>query len=137
MTRGHMTQKKNRSGRAKKSYKELVSDLYRDNDKITLPPEYGYFAKHDLGRLLIRLARYKFVSRMIRPDDNVLEVGCGSGLGAIFLGQFCKSVKGIDIYEKELLEAKSINRRKNVTFQRGDIFNYPGAGQAFYPVAQR
>jgi 2-polyprenyl-3-methyl-5-hydroxy-6-metoxy-1,4-benzoquinol methylase len=53
-----------------------------------------------------------------------LEIGCGSGLGAVFLGQHCRSVFGIDVKEHEVAEARSINRRSNVSFERGDVFQY-------------
>jgi 2-polyprenyl-3-methyl-5-hydroxy-6-metoxy-1,4-benzoquinol methylase len=86
--------------------------------------EYDYFVKNDMLRLLIRLARYKFIAKQISSKDCVLEVGCGSGLGSVFLGQHCKSVLGIDLNESEIQEARKINRRRNVKFETGDIFDY-------------
>jgi len=47
-------------------YQKLIDELYADNPPITLPPEYGAFFKNDLLRLFIRLARYKFVARLIK-----------------------------------------------------------------------
>ena len=37
---------------------------------------------NDPKRLLFMLSRYKFVSKMFDGFDNVLEVGCGDGIGA-------------------------------------------------------
>ena len=105
-----------------KRYKGLVSDRYEKYKNITLPPEYAYFTEDNL---FIRLACYKFVAHMLRPEDRVLEIGCGSGLGAIFLSQHCKSVKGVDVNEREILEAQSINRRKNITFEVKNLFKFP------------
>ena len=74
---------------------------------------------------LIILARYKFVARHLRKQDNILEIGCGSGLGSVFLGQHCRSVKGIDVKEGEVDAARILNLRKNVDFEVTDFFDYP------------
>jgi SAM-dependent methyltransferase len=102
-------------------YQQLVDQLYADNPTITLPAEYAAFIQKDLVRLLIRLARYKFVARLVKKTDRVLEVGSGSGLGSIFIGQHCAHVTGIDVKTTEVEEARSINRRNNVEFQVTDL----------------
>lgn len=104
-------------------YRRLVEAMYAENPPITLGAEYAEFITNNQLRLLIRLARYKFVARMIQPTDHVLEVGSGSGLGAIFLGQHCASVTGLEIKQTELDEAASINRRSNVSFSNQDFFD--------------
>jgi 2-polyprenyl-3-methyl-5-hydroxy-6-metoxy-1,4-benzoquinol methylase len=103
-------------------YRKLVEEMYAQNPPITLSAEYAEFITNNQLRLLIRLARYKFVARMIKPADRVLEVGSGSGLGALFLAQHCAHVTGIEIKETELDEARSINRRQNVDFVNRDFF---------------
>ncbi|PYS24700.1 MAG: hypothetical protein DMF72_04500 [Acidobacteria bacterium] len=104
------------------SYQRLVDELYANNPSITLPPEYASFIKDNLLRFLIRLARYKFVARLVKKSDRVLEVGCGSGLGSIFLSQHCAHVTGLEVRTTEIEEAKLINRRPNVDFVVGDLF---------------
>ena len=52
-----------------------------------------------------------------------MEVGCGSGLGSIFLGQHSKKVKGIDVKKIEIEEANSINKSENVSFDICDLFD--------------
>ena len=103
-------------------YQELVDELYANYPSITLPPEYASFVQDNLLRLLIRLARYKFVARLIKQSDRVLEVGCGSGLGSIFLSQHCAHVTGLEVRTTEVEEARAINRRENVEFVVGDLF---------------
>ena len=55
-------------------YKTLVQELEKTCGTIELPSEYAYFFKDNLLQLLIRLARYKFACRLIKPDDRV--TGC-------------------------------------------------------------
>ena len=107
------------------TYEELYADLQSTYGEISLPPEYAYFFQKDLIRPLIRLARYKFIAKQLGPDDEVLEIGCGSGVGAIMLSQACKSVKGIDTNDKELSAAKKISQRPNLEFERIDFFQLP------------
>ncbi len=107
---------------SKAEFFKLVEKMKEGNDPILLGEEYGYYVKNDLMRLLIRLSRYKFVYRMISEKDDVLEIGCGSGLGAMFLAQKCKYITGIDLRSDEIKEANSINRRENVTFLKKDFY---------------
>lgn len=105
-------------------YAKLVEELYTQYPEgITLPPEYAYFIQKNLLQFLIRLARYKFVARILKKTDRVLEIGSGSGLGSIFLSQHSEYVTGLDVKSTEVEEAKAINRRDNVDFIVGDFFN--------------
>jgi len=106
-------------------YEKLVNKMYEEFPEIVLPSEYSYFVQKDLLRLLIRLARYKFVARLVRAKDEVLEIGCGSGLGTVFLGQHCARILGIEVKSTEIEEARSINHRENVEFVCGDVFELP------------
>jgi SAM-dependent methyltransferase len=108
-------------------YEALMLELYEAHPPITLPAEYAHWVKDNLLRFLIRLARYKFVARILKPTDRVLEIGSGSGLGSIFLGQHCAHVTGLDVKSHEVAEAESINRRDNVAFELGDFFGFDAA----------
>ncbi|MEW6237343.1 MAG: class I SAM-dependent methyltransferase [Candidatus Omnitrophota bacterium] len=103
-------------------YKKLVQELYAQHPPITLPPEYASFIEKDMLRFLIRLARYKFVARLIKKSDCLLEIGSGSGLGCIFLSQHCTEATGVELKCTEIEEARSINRRSNCKFIQGDLF---------------
>ncbi len=106
-------------------YGKLVEDLYqRHPDGVTLPPEYADFVQNNTLQILIRLARYKFVARLIKKQDRLLEVGSGSGLGALFLAQHCAHVTGLELKVTEVEEAKTINKRDNVAFVCANLFDY-------------
>jgi 2-polyprenyl-3-methyl-5-hydroxy-6-metoxy-1,4-benzoquinol methylase len=112
-----------------KRYQELVDEIYERYPDITLPPEYAYFVEANMLHLLIRLARYKFVARLIKKTDRVLEIGCGSGMGGIFLSQHCAHVTGIDVKTTEIEAAHSINRRSNAEFKVADLFELEETSQ--------
>ena len=38
----------------------------------------------------------------VQPGETVLDIGCSTGLGTLFLAQNCKSVCGIDISEIDI-----------------------------------
>jgi SAM-dependent methyltransferase len=103
-------------------FQELMDDMYANNPSVTLSPEYGHYVQNDLLRLLIRLARYKFVARLLKKTDRVMEIGSGTGLGSIFLSQHCAHVVGLDVKSTEVEEARSINRRDNVEFKIADLY---------------
>jgi len=118
-----------------KRYQQLIDELYANYPPITLPPEYAYFVQENLLFLLIRLARYKFIARLIKKTDRIFEVGCGSGLGGIFLGQHCAHVTGVDVNATEVEEARCINRRENVEFKVGNFLELEAAQQYDVVVA--
>lgn len=106
------------------AYGRLVGEmLSRYPDGVQLSAEYADWVHNNQLRLLIRLARYKFVAKMIKASDRVLEVGSGSGLGSLFLGQFADSVLGIDVKGVEVDEARNLNQRDNVAFEVADLFD--------------
>jgi SAM-dependent methyltransferase len=106
-------------------YRKILEELYLRHPPVTLPPEYAAFVENDLLRFLIRLARYKFVARLIKKEDRLLEIGSGSGLGSIFLSQHCAHVTGLEVKSTEVDEARALNRRENVEFRVGDLFEEP------------
>ncbi|WP_373071986.1 class I SAM-dependent methyltransferase [Sulfurimonas sp.] len=104
-------------------YSDLINEVYKNYpDGVNLPPMYAQFIDKSMSNILIRLSRYKFVAKMLKPTDEVLEVGCGSGLGSIYLSQNCKSVYGIDVQKQEIAEAQELSRRDNVKFEVKDLF---------------
>ncbi len=90
-----------------------------DTEPMTLGPFYsGQLKGH--WSLLRTMARYKFVGNLIK-DKNVLDIGCGEGLGTWMLRKYCKSIEGIDSDKDAIDWAKK--HYKEVDFNCNDIFN--------------
>lgn len=105
-------------------FEQLVRAQNQHCPSITLPPEFAELFEENTLQLLIKLARYKFVARILKAQDNVLEVGSGSGLGTIFLAQHVKHVTGVEIKASDYESACKVNRRDNVEFVLKSIFDY-------------
>jgi chromosome segregation ATPase len=64
-----------------------------------------------------RLPRYLFIEDRLQ-DQSVLELGCGSGLGADFLiEQGAGRVVGVDTDERQILKARARYKRPNLSFE--------------------
>lgn len=105
-------------------HNRLLKDLYSIYGEISLNPVINSMIQENLLGFTIKLARYKFVCRMIRKTDGVLEVGSGLGIGTLFLRQFAKEVVGIDVKEQLLQEASNLNGRDNVSYKHVDLFKW-------------
>ncbi len=106
-------------------YEELVKAQHAAFPSITLPPEYAELLQTNTLQVLIKLSRYKFAARLLKKKDDVLEVGSGTGIGAMFLSQHVAHVTGLEIrpheYEAACAVAASV---KNVTFKLQSLFDY-------------
>jgi 2-polyprenyl-3-methyl-5-hydroxy-6-metoxy-1,4-benzoquinol methylase len=105
-------------------YDELVLEQHSRFPSITLPPEYAELFETNTLQVLVKLARYKFVARLLRKHDDVLEVGSGTGLGAVFLSQHVRHVTGLEIKPHDHGAACAINRCDNVVFLLQSLFDY-------------
>jgi ubiquinone/menaquinone biosynthesis C-methylase UbiE len=73
---------------------ELTSD--RIYDKIAA--SYGFDVDANLSARL----KYDLALRYLRPDDNVLDIGCANGIHMRLLAGSCRHITGIDINEAML-----------------------------------
>ena len=105
-------------------YEQLITCIYAQRPPLELPSEYARAFASDLVMLTVRLARYKFIARVLRKTDRVLEVGCGYGLGCAFLSQHVKEVRGIDVQECAIGEARRLVTASNVEFETCDFFDF-------------
>jgi 2-polyprenyl-3-methyl-5-hydroxy-6-metoxy-1,4-benzoquinol methylase len=88
-------------------------------ERLTLGPSASYQWRHDRKHLLFVLARYKHAARLIGDAADVLEVGCGEGIGAGILAEGRLAYHGIDPDQGAIAEAKRINPYPNVLFGPG------------------
>ena len=63
----------------------------------------GVSFKENPLELFILLARYKFAARLLEKNADVLDAGCGLGLGSVFLSKFSQHVTGID-FDQEMIQ---------------------------------
>ena len=73
---------------------------------------------------VIKLARYKFVAKMLSKDDVVLDIGCGRGYSSHFFAQTTKQVIGVDLYSDIPVVSKMFNA-DNLKFIQADILDPP------------
>ena len=92
----------------------------------------------DPKRLGFQIARYKFVSKMLKGLDSVLEVGCQEGLGTQLVAHEVSKVVAVDYYRPhiEACENGSISKIKNIEFFPHDIIQsrVDGAFDAAYAL---
>lgn len=78
-------------------------------------------------------------SGMLRPKSNILEVGCGAGLDAVFLANLGHKVTGIDISPPALDIARAVaaRHRAAVLWEEGDVLDMPFEDRQFDFVSDR
>lgn len=102
----------------KSKNKEMVWDnIYRGYSKPDIVNDYIY------ERLISILNKY------IKPADDIIEVGCGSGYIVSYFQKKGHYSVGLDLYEKPLEIAKKVFGVKNLI--RGNIFNLPFSNHSF------
>jgi SAM-dependent methyltransferase len=86
-----------------------------------------------MGRWSRRLAEPFLDFTGTGDDEEVLDVGCGTGNLAFSIAQRAKvkSIKGIDFSEAYVENAKSLNHSPQITFEVGDATALPYADSSF------
>jgi ubiquinone/menaquinone biosynthesis C-methylase UbiE len=128
-----------------RSWYQCLSALDKEADVTFM--NYGY-AQLDLGAPEIELHdedqinRYcaQLYQRVAGAIDlrgkEVLEVGCGRGGGAAFIGKYLKprSVTGVDFSGSAVAFCKSYYRLEGLSFLHGDAENLPCSSNSFDAV---
>jgi 2-polyprenyl-3-methyl-5-hydroxy-6-metoxy-1,4-benzoquinol methylase len=90
--------------------------------------DYGFIFGRELESdplmTSIKLARFKFVSRMLSPSDRVLDLGCGSGYCSYFYSRFAEQVVGVDLFS-DIPQARLKYPGENLRFISGDVLDLP------------
>lgn len=84
----------------------------------------------DPKHLLFRLARYKFVSKMLADSEHVLEIGCGDAFGTRIVQQSVKALSATDFDEVfvEDVKARMVERWRFPVFTH-DLLAGPIGGR--------
>lgn len=88
-------------------------------DVLAIKENNGIHPKHDIMRY------YEFFLDHIRPEDTVLDIGCGNGFVASKIAEKAAKVTGIDTDKKNIrFSRKLCHTKKNVDFVLGDATTY-------------
>lgn len=94
---------------------------YIGNERITLGPQATDDFRNNPRRLLFSLSHCKFAAKIIGEAKEVLEVGCGEGIGTVLLAEFAKKVVGIDIDERAVADATRCFASDKIKFLNVDF----------------
>src|SRR5262249_2227296 len=72
----------------------------------------------------IKLARFKFIAKMLSPKDRVLDLGCGTGYCSYFYSRVAREVIGVDLFS-DLPQAQLKYQGNNLRFFKGDVLALP------------
>jgi SAM-dependent methyltransferase len=102
---------------------KLDAVLYYLQQQASIQYGNGIHPKH-------RLINYhQFFTKRLRPDETVLDIGCGYGVLAYSMAEVGATVTGIDFSERNLNGAKKEFSHSNITYIWGDVlqteFNKP------------
>jgi len=77
----------------------------------------------DIASIMHTIARYSHVRNLLKDGDNVLDFGCGTGLGSFILSKNKDvEITAIDIDKPQIEFAKRLYNPRKVYFSQGDIF---------------
>lgn len=104
----------------------------RNGDKISIPGDYQYLVLEEgfAPQRFWHFVKYSEAARWLdpKPDDMILDVGCGSGVFAAQLAdRVSNQVIGIDSNEVAIVFARKQFRKPNLRYDLGfvDDLNFP------------
>jgi 2-polyprenyl-3-methyl-5-hydroxy-6-metoxy-1,4-benzoquinol methylase len=96
---------------------------------FTLGPINAESMLHDPKHLGFVLARYKFAGKMLRRCTNILDVGCGEGLGVMmYLAETGARITAVDFDEDQIAYCRTHvapHGRDRVVFESRDVIASP------------
>jgi len=73
----------------------------------------------------IKLKRFEFAKKYVKPGDRVLDIGCGDGFLTDKISYICREVSGIDPSVSGIKFAKDKIENKNISLIQGSATNLP------------
>lgn len=106
---------------------ESAESVVRQSDlgRVTLGTTTSFGLLTDPKQIGFRIARHKFVGKMLSGCRTVLEVGCQDGFTSIFVAQHVEQLVSIDFFKPYIEEAKTFMQPHlgNVSFRDHDIID--------------
>ncbi len=104
---------------------EKVRAFDKTTESIVLGPNSSWKLLTDPRHLLFTFARYKHAARLLpqKKDKTILELGCGEGLGALFLAENASKVVCVDFDEDSITHARKHFPKDNVEYRNADFLN--------------
>ncbi len=78
--------------------------------------------------LMFHLARYKFVSRLVKKSDRLIEIGCGTGYGSRYLADYVQEVIAVDRGPAVIRHAKQHYEGRNLRYGH-ELTDFPDLGK--------
>jgi SAM-dependent methyltransferase len=119
---------KKASNSVKDAYARIEGFVDRDgSSELTLPSFTSFGLLNDPKQLGFRIARHKFVSKMLAGSKAVLEVGCQEGFTSLFIAPEVGRLVGIDFSKRHIADAEKYIKPflKDVEFFGHDILDGP------------
>lgn len=123
-----------------KNAKDAYSKVRFINPNFSFPPAFKQAFISDPKWILFNLSRYKFVSKILKGKENVLEIGCWDGTCSLLVAKCVKNLYAIDYYNSHILHAKKYIKKsqKNIYFRGEDFLdfnkNYINKFDAIYSI---
>lgn len=124
-----MTSKQKDETNGEAQYKDAIALIKsRGYERMGLMTSWAWY--DDPKRLTFMFARYKFVSKMFDGVKNVLEVGCGDGIGTRIVRQSVGAMTAIDFDRNFIDSANEVQSdRWPIIFKMHDMLNGPVEGE--------
>lgn len=89
--------------------------------------DWGVGSYESLAAQLLPAARVVVESAGLRPDERVLDLGCGTGSAALLAAEHSREVTGVDPASRllEIARAQAAREGKKVTFLHGEAASLP------------
>lgn len=103
---------------------------HQDEERIRLGMMASHRWRMDPKVLMFSMARHKFVSKMLKGKNDVLDIGCGDGWGMQIVAQEVEQVRAYDMDIKLVDECNELIDVPNVSFSCWDFAKEPVQPQA-------
>ncbi len=112
--------------------------LWREiwNDKATAPSDFQATGRGNMGIVGFLYTLHEIITALdIQPDDEILDIGCGTGIIPLALSPWVKRIIGIDLSNHMVFRAReNCLDTDNIYFCAGDIRTLPIKSNSFNKI---